>query len=606
MLGIINSFTSALILSLIAHLVILGIIYSLTILIKYSGGRGVFRKTYVYFLEYSLIIASLLLPITAYFINPFLAKPAIYYFLLAYIIAGIIIYSVTSSDRKYLIIYFSLTIIMFTSILPVFVKNYFYPEYEYYTQPLFIDKNIHSYQEEAVRGGFYYFIPIDPLLWVSYGIIADYRSSLFPIRDTVFLFITIYLLLFTYRRLGLKTVIPGLLLIFGIPQLSFIVSRILPIPYISLLLFMVSIGLMYRGHNISYYIVFLLASLIMIFSHPIGPLTIIGLFVIFVVLEKFFRRIIDKSNGSENNNMSYLSHYLSSTTLIVIILTVAYWFSTYLYILLVSKARDLLDATITFTNMFFGTTRGELAGRGLSYILAPGYSKSSFWIFAYSWSLPIALIVIGFTIIPTYIIIKKKHYLWHNLLLSASISSLAFLLLAYTAYTIGYEAGQYSLPTSYLLAFIGSVIVIDRFLERIDHRRALLIVFSILLASVITLGNYAPDWSPLEHTNFEVEATIHPYINYILAKKLKPLFIPMPRSYIYSDYDLKIGLKGQYKNVRLVLYEIISGNKKLLDYPNSFFIFRKDRLVYESIALELKNNYLVYNSPTHIILYSQI
>jgi hypothetical protein len=291
---------------------------------------------------------------------------------------------------------------------------------------------------------------------------------------------------------------------------------------------------------------------------------------------------------------------------ITLLISLAYWFSTYLAILIFGNAKSLYDAGFKFVDMLLGGKAVEvILGTTISKLVAPGYSNPSFIIFSYTWAVPLA-IAASLTLALIFFFLRKKPTesvlsgVKINLGFSSAISSIFFMTYAYSGYVIGSGSGQYMLPIAYFLSMLSSVIAIGLVLEK--YKIFPVIIFVLLLATMVALGSYSPDNAAIEHTNFEVSDTIHPYASYIQANDLSGLWKQNNITKVYSDYDIPLSSYIQYGDVRQIIYSILDGQSKFGDYGSALFILKITRLQLEAVSNQSSISDIIYMSDTHLVI----
>jgi len=514
----------------------------------------------------------------------------IIFFIMEGVLSGLfVVYTVFRG--KFSVLLFAMVVAVLTPTISLFVWNHMYPPSTLSILPLYTSGNVTAYQTgfaSAEAEGLYYFIPIYDLLMVPFGLITNLTTSginiIYPTVQLVVSFLMFWVLL---RKIGADKSLPGLMLLISIPNLSVVIGRIgLPLPYMFLVLLLLMMNTVQPSRKtIS---LMILPIIVGVFAHPIAPITLIGLFVVssLIPLLKF-------------TSIKGMDKALKITLLI----TSAYWFNLYLSTLVLGDAKSLYDAGIGFVSMLLGGKAGEvIGGTTITSLIAPGYSDPSFRIFSYAWAVPFA-IAASLALALIFFFLRKKPTesvlsgAKINLGFSSAISSILFIAFAFSGYVIGSGSAQYMLPVAFFLAMLSSVIAIDLTLEKFKIFPVIIIV--ILLASMVALGSYSPEYATTEHPNFEVSSTIHPYDTYIQSNDLLGLL--KQNITVYSDYDITISL-GLYKPVRQIIYSILDGQSTFRDYGQALFILTIARLQQEAVLNQSSISDIVYMSDTHLVI----
>jgi len=248
----------------------------------------------------------------------------------------------------------------------------------------------------------------------------------------------------------------------------------------------------------------------------------------------------------------------SSILLVFTLIAFTYWFSTYLYTLLMTKTLRLLDATVRFVDSLLG--RGEVPEVLLGYTISPytfpAYSNPKFYTYAYVWALPLATAASLLLINLVEIMVKKgtrKVSEAFILGLASSLSALILIGAAYIGYAMNIEPGQYLIPAGYYASTLAMGIALYKYSK---VREPAFTVFAILIALGVGLGLHSPNWAPLEHPDFETSSRILPYTNYIEASCISGYL--SKGLTVYSVYDFPIGARGKMPNY--ILNQIRLGN----------------------------------------------
>jgi len=428
----------------------------------------------------------------------------------------------------------------------IYFKNMFYPRYDITREALYATGSLEPYMRASLEGGFYYLIPIDPLIMVPLAYICG--GGIEPLLPTIrnfALYLVIVLAIFAIiKRRGLKPLYASILAYTIAPTLSF-QDRIISLPYATLIIYILLLAISSNTLSSRLAIILTITSLVSVFAHPVGPITLIFTLLFLISLSKAFK---------------YDRVYRASSSVFLTFTLVAftYWFSTYLYTLLMVKGLRLADATVRFLDSILG--RGEarevLLGYTISSYTSPGYSKPKFYTYAYVWALPIA-IATSFLVVSLIKNKKRKNTSEENEVVILGIaSSLATVLLigvAYIGYAMNVEPGQYLIPAGYY----ASTLAIGTALQKYSKvRKPAFAVLAFLIALGVGLGLHSPNWAPLEHPDFESSIIIRPHTNYIEADLIRDYVDEYVM--IYSVYDFPLGAQGKMPNY--ILDQIRSGN----------------------------------------------
>ena len=234
--------------------------------------------------ELALIVAATLIPIAAFYPNGELSRP-LAFFVLEGVTAGLSAVYVAIAPKRWVLFY--VLLIAYLSIpASVYARNLMYPTYNFRSEPLYSTGTISTYEQGAISGGFYYFIPIDTLNLVAIGSISGITNWLVPLYQSAGLLVTLLCLWVFFDRLGLRAAFPALFLLLSIPELSFLTGRAFAFPMAALVLaltaFMASrrnIGGVRQG-----VLLIAITSLTLTFTHPLGPLFLTIFFAMLYLL----------------------------------------------------------------------------------------------------------------------------------------------------------------------------------------------------------------------------------------------------------------------------------------------------------------------------------
>ena len=505
------------------------------------------------------------------------------YFALQGIVAALVTYLYLTRRLRRPILLFYLTTALATIPAIVYYRNLYYPIYDVTKEALYQTGSIRPYMEEAVRGGFYYYIPVDSLknVAIAYSI-GIQLSKIVPIVSAV----TIYLVIFsssvsTTRYLSSLGLALLALFFVNTPNLAFY-YRVLSLPYASIMIYVLARSL--KRDEPQLLLIALIATITMVFTHPVGPLALL----LSLAYLAAFSRIV----GTETQ----LQRVATRLLVIVLVISLVYWFTTYTYTLLVPKATRTGNALLQFINTLLGRRRQAaqiVAGETISPISAPGYSKPEFYTFAYNWALPVALITISFIILFN-VLRRRRAQLKTAILMSMGLAAITYITSAYIGYALNIEPGQYMIPTGYFLAAYASAILLDKYRTKLLS----LIVVIAIIGLAVGLGTYTPSWAPLEHPDFEAAARIHQYQSYIetgiIMKHLSTRQIT-----IYSDYDILIATG---KSARAAIYKLLVklNPESLSTKPYTLVILKTSRLNENTAKLNRLVD-ITYWSTYHIV-----
>jgi len=440
------------------------------------------------------------------------------------------------------------TVISFLSIpIIIYFKNVFYPRYSIVQESLYVAGSLEPYMKGSAEGGFYYFIPVDPLIMVPLAYFCgEDISFLLPVIRNLILYLVIVLSIFAIiRRTGLRAFYASILTYAIAPTLSF-QDRILSLPYVTLVLYILFLAINSGKLSSELSIILAVLSAVSVFAHPVGPITLIFMLLLLILLSRVKGR--------------YEKIYVISSSILKLFALIAftYWFLTYLYTLLTTKTLRLAEATIRFINSLFGVGEAHevFLGYTISTYSAPGYSDPKFYTYAYVWALPIAVATSFFLLSLIEMLAKKRAREVDEVTILGLASSLSTLMLigtAYIGYAMNVEPGQYLIPAGYY----ASTLIIGIALYKYSKvREPAFTVFAVLIALGVGLGLYSPNWAPLEHPDFKSSIIMFPYINYVEAACVADHL--NENLAVYSVHDFPIGARGKMPNY--VLDQIRLGN----------------------------------------------
>jgi len=539
-------------------------------------------------------------PFVAMFSSEAFARPDVFFYLQG-LVAGLLALYLGLGRANRALVAYVLVVSAISMTATIYLQNGFYPLSNIKDDALYKTGSIASYQQASAQGGFYYYVPIESLILVPLSMVSGINLGLPLVESVVFLLVTMLSLLLLTRRFGLEKAAPAAMLILSIPQLSFITGRTLSIPYAMLILLLVSL---LATKPASRQTVGLLAVviLVMVFAHPVGPIALIAAFLALYGILLLTRRSRHETSMSVGPALRFL-----------LIITAGYWFMTYIYTLIVTKAAHIYDSTGSFFVMLLGGNSKLISGSTIPTAVAPGYSSPEFWGFAYAWAAPVA---IGLALLVVWLVVtvvignrrgpKSGASIFSSTfgLIALSSCVAAFVLLggSFAAYALGSESGQYAIPCAYFLLLLPSALVLHHLLD--SRKAGVIIVTALILSSVICVGTFSPDWAPLEHQDFGVEATIPSRNTCVQANDIGAL-VERGSAAIYLDYDLAAAAAvPNYKDVRAILTSVFAGNSTFGYYNNSLFVLRTDRLADPAVEAQSQGLDVVYSSQGHIGLFA--
>jgi len=452
----------------------------------------------------------------------------------------------------------------------IYAGNGFYPR-TWESEPIFETGTLQAYQEGAVRAGLYYFVPIETLNGAAIAFGTGSISFVSMILSATYLAVIASAIFILFRRLHSSgvVVVAGAFLFFSIPALS-VFGRAGIFSYA--LLFMWFVLAKCRS-PLSAFIGILLVGIVMIFWHPLSIAYVIAMLLPLVIL-----RIKDWPIPGKN------SKEIANPLLVTLVIAFAYWTYTY-----------LLNLGVRMGTSFYGTIQSYFAGPaaaggGEAYV--PRYSFSGLEVFAYAWSVPIALSVAYF-LTSLFILLRHRRVRSERMTLFTSFLGPAIVLISYLSYSAG-EAGQYMIPVGYMVTLLAASACVGVLLAKPGKARRIVVL--TLIASVVLVGTYSPDWAPLEHPDFESASQLHPYHVYIEAETVSA-FLPLNVT-VYYDYDFP--LSGHlYKPVREVIEAVSSGADPVIYASplSTFFGMRTERLQ----SVPDWNWDVIYSSGFHVV-----
>lgn len=546
------------------------------LLLKRAEGNGlriIKKQSMLYYMHYSLLFTLIVITIYSVYMG---SRPFIYFLIVTMLFVTSILFGMNSSEKDRSRTLLLTAMILAVSIpIAVLAGNNFYPRVdELITQT----GNIEPYQHGAMKSGLYYYIPIEPLIHGMVVLVTG-QTIIVPLIYKSFFLLAMATGIFSLlRRLSHNSItgIIGAFFCLSIPSLSF-TGRTMSLTYA--IFYILLTLLLYKSPRPSVTGLWIV-SVPMIFMHPSGFVSIIAILLPLAVLG--VNNWPSKGKSSRRIRLSVL------TTIVV---TFVYWIYTYLISVVAYQGVKFYS---TIYSYFSGVTVESV---GQEYV--PRYYYSGYEIFAYSWSVPVALSAALLIAIIFQFIRKKKLNPSQSLTIVSAFAGLSIIFFAYLSYP-GEEVGQYITPVGYFLLLLSSSVAAAKLLANRSKKYAIMV--AALLAFFILVGTYSPSWAPLEHSDFETVATIHPYRVYLEAETVTDM-IPTSAT-VYNDYDFPIG-GGLYKPIRNVILQISSGADptQFARPPVTLYVIREERLS-EGIALEEWDN--VYSSGYHRIIVIQL
>ena len=544
------------------------------------------RRLARYYSKTLVILSTLTLIIGAFIPPSTIERPQIYFILVG--VTGFLALhgAITKTVSRSTLLYTLITLLVSIPGL-VYVRNNLYPLYDVRVESLYRTGFINSYAEEAIRHGFYYIIPIDPLLRVPLSYLTAITNTWLIILVLIAFYTSIMLSLVIlgerlgqgYKEIGLL----GVLAIYMSTQLSF-QGRILSIPFTTLALALTILYL--EKPSLKTLSLFLIATVTAVFAHPAGPIAIIMLYLSLLLVFYLLASLSTRIEGYSR------IHRLKIPALLFTIIAVTYWFSTTIYTLFTRKVPSLADALTRFYNTLLGGGEATryIFGETIPKTLAPGYSDPRFHAFAYVWALPIS-ISIAVLLLGLYLVARRKKSSFNELFLStAALVAVIAVALSYIQYVFSKESGQYLIAVSQYLPVLPLIYFLKNFIGA-RHTASLLVV--AIIAIGLYQGVLTPDWAPLEHPDFEAATYVKHFPLYIEAQWFSQHLQHELR--VYSDYDIVI-TKGEYKSIRQILYELLYEKANPCKYyvkPETLIIVKTNR------PLQLVNHSIVYISDYH-------
>jgi hypothetical protein len=128
------------------------------------------------------------------------------------------------------------------------------------------------------------------------------------------------------------------------------------------------------------------------------------------------------------------------------------------------------------------------------------------------------------------------------------------------------------------------------------------VLIALILIASVAIGTYSPDWASIEHPEFEVAATMHPYDSSIQTNELTKIYGQNNTIRVFSDYDIGLETGWGTKSVRSVIRDIIDGKATFKNYTNFLFILKVERLLQERVVTQVYDSNVIYNSNKHLVV----
>jgi len=551
------------------------------------------------YVGYLLVVVATVSPFVAMMSTEPFARPDAFFFLQGAVAGLLMLYVGLGRSNRNLVAYV-LVVSAISMTVTVFLLNGLYPFASIKNEALYSTGSIASYEQASAEGGFYYFVPIGTLTDVAFSMVTGIDLGLPLVESVVTLTFAMLSLLVLTRRYGLEKAAPAAMLVISTPQLSYLVGRTLSIQYAMLTMVLISLLATKLAPRQTVGLLGMVI-LVMVLAHPVGPIALIAAFAVLRVVLSVTKRVRRETVMS-----------VGPAIRLLIIITAGYWFTTYIYTLIVTKATHIFDSTQGFIRMLIGGNSRAVLGATIPTAIAPGYSAQAFWEFAYAWAAPIA---IGGALVLVWLGLQAARLRKGKSLEGGGVLSTAFELIAvssaigafvllgtsFAAYALGSESGQYAIPSAYLLLLFPAAMVFHRLLD--SRKLAIVAVAALVVSSVVLVGTYSPDWAPLEHQNFGVEATISNRNNFVAAGELAVLTGQGSQT-VYLDYDLAAAAAvPSYKSVRSILSSVFAGNTTFGDYANSTFVLQTAKLANAVVYQEVQGLDVIYSSNDHFGLY---
>lgn len=407
--------------------------------------------------SWAIIAAATMVPIMVVYPNKSVSMPFLFFVLSGALAALSVVYLALGGQSRMLLAYALLSVSVSLT-LSDGLRNNFYPLQNFMQEPLYSTGSLAAYQT-VTQQGYYYFIPIGTINSVLFGEFTNMNLGLGLVIDAIELAATLLGLWALFERIGLKFAYPALFFIFS-PELSFIDGRTDELVYVAMAFLLV--GIASTRSKRSDVLLVLPVITVGVFDHPIAPITIIALFV-FLSLAFLLRK-----------GRPIQAHpFLLTALRLALVVTLAYWFLTYIYNLILPHATQTFQSSFTLlTSMFFGSKTA--LGGGITSALAPGYAEPAFRLFALIWAAPVAYAaapILVLAIRKVFSLTNKSRttreplpVFARNLAVASSLATVVVVGIAYGAYATGTLQGQYLIPSGYFLAIIASAFAFNQLL----------------------------------------------------------------------------------------------------------------------------------------------
>src|SRR5438132_14281217 len=129
--------------------------------------------------ELALIVAATLIPIAAFYPDGELSRP-LAFFVLEGVTRGLSALYVSVEPKRW-VLFYVLLVASLSILASVYARNLTYPAYNFRSESLYSIGTISAYEQGAISGGFFYFIPIDTLNVVTIGCVYGITNWLVTI-----------------------------------------------------------------------------------------------------------------------------------------------------------------------------------------------------------------------------------------------------------------------------------------------------------------------------------------------------------------------------------------------------------------------------------------
>lgn len=432
----------------------------------------------------------------------------------------------------------------------IYVKNFSYPQYDVAKEPLYIEGSINQYVESSIEGGYYYVIPVAPLITVFLAHVAGV-----PIPYHIVFIMVEYLAIALamsgiIKRTGSRTFYASLMTYAIAPALSFH-DRLLSLPYAVLIIYLLFRIMEKSTLTKAELIACCLTIPTMVFAHPVGPLSLMSLLAVMCLLTGFRKRGSNLHSGRDEN----LRRAMLNLLFVITAISIVYWGYVISLAMFTKRAMTYLEALRRFfDSLLIGESPSSiLLGATISVYTSPGYSDPRYYIFAYLWALPLASSLAYITARTARLVVEADDKPPSLVGYASSILVIAFAALVFIGYAMNIEPSQYFIPMLYFISTF-SLGALVRVYSNIS-RKALAILVAVFVLGV-GMGLYSPNWAPIEHPDFKSSITWRHYADYVEASPVERLL--EDDAIVYSVYSFPVGLRGKLPSY--VIDQIVSGN----------------------------------------------